>query len=119
VSPIFEIVPILSFADDSYNVETNLNKKELINDRVKKVNYEKTCIFFFKHDRASANITLGVSVIKSNTEINVLGVVFNSKLLCSNHISKVIIKANKAVNSIELIGKNFKLLRLLHYIVQF
>jgi hypothetical protein len=35
VSPLFDIVPVLSFADDSYNISTNVNKNQLIKDMEK------------------------------------------------------------------------------------
>ena len=30
VSPLFDIIPVLSFADDSYNVRTGVDKKSVI-----------------------------------------------------------------------------------------
>jgi hypothetical protein len=32
VSPLFDLVPILSFVDDSYNVESSLNKNYVVKD---------------------------------------------------------------------------------------
>jgi hypothetical protein len=42
VSPLFDITPILSFADDSYNIVRNKNKIELMRDMEKNFrgNYE-------------------------------------------------------------------------------
>jgi hypothetical protein len=35
VSPLFDITPVLSFADDSYNVRTGVDKKSVIEDMEK------------------------------------------------------------------------------------
>jgi hypothetical protein len=121
VSPIFDIVPILTFADDSYITVSNCNKEELIKDMEKtleaitkwlkksgmKVNNKKTelCLFH-RLNTAQINFSIGDSIVKSKIEINVLGVLFDSRLQWSNHISKAILKANKALNAIKLI-RNF------------
>ncbi len=122
VSPLFDITPILSFADDSYNIVRNKNKIELVRDMEKtleaitkwlrksglKVNQEKTDLcLFYKHDTAPVTIRLGDSLIRSKSEINVLGILFDSKLQWSNHVSKAISKANRALNAIKLISKYF------------
>ena len=122
VSPLFDITPVLSFADDSYNVRTGVDKKSVIEDMEKsleaivkwlkksglKVNQEKTdmCLFY-KHDTAAVMVNVGGIMIESKKEINVLGVTFDSKMQWSSHVSKVIIKANKALNAIKLIRKFF------------
>ena len=62
VSPLFDIVPMLAFADNSYKVESGTNKTDLVKDMEKsleaiikwlknsglKVNNEKTdmCLFY-------------------------------------------------------------------------
>ena len=131
VSPLFDLVPVLSFADDSYNMESNASKSAVIEDMEKsleaitkwlkksglKVNEEKTelCLFY-KNDTSKVNVRLGDSIIISKNEMNVLGVLFDSKLRWSNHISKAIMKANRALNAIKLIRRFFnknELLRML------
>jgi hypothetical protein len=122
VSPLFDIIPILSFADNSYNIERNKDKNKLIKDMEKsleaftkwlkksglKINQEKTDLgLFFKYDTAPVTISEDDSIIKSKNEINVLGVLFDSKLQWSNHVSKVSTKANKVLNAIKLIRKCF------------
>ena len=57
---------------------------------------------FYKQDIAAVNLRLGDMSIHSKKEINVLGVLFDSKLQWYAHISKVIIKANRALNSMLL-----------------
>ena len=52
-------------------------------------------------------ITLNNNIIKSNDNMNVLGVCFDSKLSWSLHIAKTIIKANTALHAIRLIKKYF------------
>ena len=39
VSPLFDIVPILAFADDSYDVKTNKNKNTLVEDMKKSLEF--------------------------------------------------------------------------------
>ena len=122
VSPLFDIVPMLAFADDSYRVEINKNKTDLVKNMEKsleattkwlkksglKVNNEKTdmCLFY-KHDTTPVNIMVGDQSIKSKREINVLGVTFDSKLQWSSHVSKAIAKSTRALNAIKLIRKFF------------
>ena len=128
VSPVFDIEPILSFADDSFDVKSSKNKNEVVKDMEKsieaitkwlkksglKVNQEKTelCLFY-KHDTARVRMTLGDVVIESKNEINILGVTFDSKLQWCPHILKVINKANKALNAIKLINRYFNTKELL------
>jgi hypothetical protein len=118
VSPLFDIKPLLSFADDSFNVKCSKVRNEVISDLEKsleaitkwlkqsglKVNQEKThlCLFYMK-DTACVSITLDNVVILSKKEINVLGVVFDSRLCWDNHVEKVINKENKALNAIKLL----------------
>ena len=122
VSPLFDIVPMLAFADDSYRVEINKNKTDLVKNMEKsleattkwlkksglKVNNEKTdmCLFY-KHDTIPVNIMVGDQSIKSKREINVLGVTFDSKLQWASHVSKAIAKSTRALNAIKLIRKFF------------
>ena len=122
VSPLFDIVPVLSFADDSYNISSNVNKNQLIKDMEKslesltkwlkksglKVNDAKTDLcLFYKNDTTPVVLTLGDSSIRSKNEINVLGVVFDSKLQWANHVATIIKKASRALNAIKLIKKYF------------
>jgi hypothetical protein len=101
VSPLFDIVPMLAFEDDSYRVESGADKSVLVNNMEKlleaiikwlrnsglKVNDGKTemCLFY-KHDTTPIIIRVGDLSIRSNKEINVLVVTFDSKLWWSNHI---------------------------------
>jgi hypothetical protein len=122
VSPIFDIAPLLTFADDSYITVTNKNKEDLKKDMEKtlevitkwlkkselKVNNEKTDLcLFYRQDTTQVIIKVGETSIKSKSEINVLGVLFDSKLQWTNHVCRVIQKADRALNAIKLIRKFF------------
>jgi hypothetical protein len=122
VPPMFDIDPVLSSAYNSYNIKLNKSKNELIADMEKsleaitkglkqsglKVNDYKTYLcLFYKNDTTPIMIKIGDKEITSKSEINVLGAQFDAKLQQSNHISKVVNKANRAQNAIKLIRKYF------------
>jgi hypothetical protein len=71
-----------------------------------KVNNDKTelCLFY-RQDTAQVNICIGNIVIKSKSEIIFLSVLFDSQLQWTNHISKVILKADRSLYAIKLIRK--------------
>ena len=73
-----------------------------------KVNEAKTelCLFF-KHDTTPISITLNTKAIKSKSTINILGVLFDSKLTWSDHVAKTLLKTNKALCAIKLIKRFF------------
>ncbi len=70
-------------------------------------NYKTDLCLFYRQDTAQVSIHVGETVIKSKSEINVLGVLFDSKLQWTNHISKVIQKSDPALNAIKLTRKFF------------
>jgi hypothetical protein len=73
-----------------------------------RVNYDKTDLcLFYKKDTTPVSVSVGDTVIKSRSKINVLGVVFDCKLQWSNHRASIIMKANRALNAIKLICKYF------------
>ena len=124
VSPIFDIDFALAFADDNFIPKINTCKIDLVKDMEKsltavtkwlkesglKVNDSKTelCLFF-KHDTAPVTIKLSDDSIVSNNSINILGVLFDTKLTWSAHITKTITKAYKSLNAIKLIRKYFSI----------
>ena len=55
-------------------------------------------------------------MVKSNTSINVLGVIFDQKLQWSNHISHCVSKSNKALIAIKMIKHFFTTKELLQLI---
>ena len=62
-------------------------------------------ILFYKTDHPTVELTLNGKLVKSKKTINVLGVVFDSKMLWSNQISQAINKSKKALHGIKLIKK--------------
>jgi hypothetical protein len=57
-----------------------------------------------------APVTISVSGIDitSKTTINVLGILFDSKMQWCHHVDRVVLKANKALNAIKILRKFFK-----------
>ena len=62
---------------------------------------------FYRGDTAPISITLNNQIIKSNKSINILGVLFDSKLQWAEHIAHSIKRSMKALNAIRLIKKFF------------
>ena len=62
---------------------------------------------FYRGDTTPISITLNNQVIKSNKTINVLGVIFDSKLQWADHLAHAITKSFNALNAIRLIKKIF------------
>ena len=103
-------------------MEMDLNLQTLINNMERKlemitkwlrdsglvVNDEKTEIcLFHRHDKPLIKVKIQNVVISSKKTINVLGVVFDSKLLWDAHIASAIIKAKKALYALRLLKKYF------------
>ena len=131
VSPLFDICDLNSFADDIYITKWSKNVQELTMDMEReivkitkwlkqsglKVNDEKTDICIFnKHNIDPLTIRVNGFDIVTKNSINVLGVLFESKLNWSAHIVKVINKANKALNAIKLIRKFFNTSELINIV---
>jgi hypothetical protein len=79
-----------------------------------KVNDEKTgmCIFY-KNDLAPISIIINNVSVSAKKTINVLHVLFDSKLQRSPHIDKTINKANRALNVIKIIRNFFTTVELI------
>ena len=122
VSPLLELELILAFADDNFIPKKSKSKELLITDmenaliRISKwfkdsglkVNNAKTDLcLFYKNDTAPITLTLGIEEIRSNKSMNVLGIMFDSKLTWSLQVSSAIMKATKALNAIKLIRRFF------------
>ena len=70
------------------------------------MNEDKTDIcLFYKRDHPTVAITINHKVIISKTQINVLGVIFDSKLQWSNQVSQAVSKSKRALHGIRLIKK--------------
>ena len=122
ISPLFEIENLTCFADDKFPLAWNRNKSDLIKDMElklrkimdwlkdsgMKVNESKTDLcLFHRGDSTPISLNLYGKIVTSNKKINVLGVIFDSKLQWADQISNCINKSMKALNAIRLIKKNF------------
>ena len=81
-----------------------------------RVNESKTDLcLFYRGDTTPITLTVYGQKIKSNRTINVLGVIFDTKLQWPDHIAHAIKRSMKSLNAIKLIKKFFtrnELLRL-------
>jgi hypothetical protein len=95
VSPVFDLLTMSSFADDNFTVRWNKDKSELIkemendldtltkwlSDSGLKVNESKTeLVLFYRKDCRKVTLRINNTQITSLDYMNVLGVVFDSKL---------------------------------------
>ncbi len=122
ISPIFDIADLTAFADDKYVQKSNVSLPKLIDDIQKSleaitkwlkksgliVNQGKTeACLFYKQDCAAVAIKVGEDMINTKKSINVLGVIFDTKLQWSEHVTKALQKANRSLNAIKMIRKFF------------
>ena len=122
VAPLFDLTDLYNFADDNFSLASNKSKKQVtkdlesklklilkwLSDSGLKVNESKTelCLFHRK-DTIPIEITLNNISIKSQSSMNVLGIIFDSKLTWSNQVSQTTQKAKKALHAIKMIRKYF------------
>ena len=72
------------------------------------VNESKTEIcLFHRHDKPIIQLRIQDVFVKSRKSINVLGVIFDSKLTWNVHIASAIVKAKKALCALRLLRKFF------------
>ena len=122
VSPLFDICQLTNFADDNFCLEWNTDLELLIVNLEKKlemitkwlrdsglvVNESKTEIcLFHKKDQPLVNLKIENVTIKSKKSMNVLGVIFDSKLSWNDHIAHCISKSKKALFALRLLRKYF------------
>ena len=113
VSPLFDLEQLTNFADDNFVLGWNNCISALIVDMEKKleaitkwlkdsglvVNEAKTEIcLFHRNDQLPIEITINGTKIRSKKSMNVLGVIFESKLNWGEHISNVIKKIKKVAS---------------------
>ena len=131
VSPLLDLEKIILFADDNYALEWNKNKDVLLSDMQRKmervtkwlrdsglkVNEAKTemCLFH-KKDQPTVQMVFNNQILKSKKQMNVLGVIFDSKLNWQPHVSNAISKSKRALHAIYLIRKHFNKAELLQLI---
>ena len=122
VSPLFDLHKISNYADDNFIIRWSRSINDLIIDMqtsleaiIKwlrqsglKVNEAKTemCLFH-RNDTRTITLQINNSRVTSTPQINVLGVIFDSKMQWNEQVSKTIKKANKALLAIKLIKKHF------------
>ena len=122
VSPLFDLADMTKFADDNFVIKCNKHIANLITDMKKtlemiikwlkdsglKVNDSKTelCVFH-RADIRPITIEINGFQVKSNLTINVLGVIFDSKLQWGPQVENAIKKSNRAKHAIMLIKKYF------------
>ena len=120
VSPLFDLTNMTAFADDKQIMESNRSLQVLIRDMELRlemitkwlkesgliVNEEKTEIcLFYKQDHPTVTLTLNGKLLRTKKTINVLGVIFDSKMQWSNQVAQAISKSKKALHGIKLIKK--------------
>ena len=131
VSPLFDLAKMTLFADDNYVLEWNKSVNQLIIDMQRKielitkwlrqsglkVNDSKTeaCLFHRK-DHPPIRLQINAQVIITKPSMNVLGVVFDSKLQWHAQVQNAITKSKKALHAIILIKKYFRKDQLLNII---
>ena len=108
----FGLTNMSNFADDNFMIEWSLCRVELktnmenklklvtkwLSDSGLKVNKAKTelCIFY-KNDTNQIVLDLNGTEIKSSNTMNVLGVIFDSKLQWCSQVANSVRKANSAL----------------------
>jgi hypothetical protein len=122
VTPLFDLHNLTNFADDNFIIRWNNGIPGLEVDlqaslkAITKwlrgsgltVNESKTELCLFHQlDQPRITINLFGSEIKSLSSINILGVLFDSKMQWSAHVSKTILKANRALCAIRHIKNYF------------
>jgi hypothetical protein len=87
-----------------FNTTSKLRRKRVIKDSGLKVNESKTEIcLFHQNDTHKVTILLQNEIITSKKSMKLLGVLFNSKLNWSVHVSLSIRKSNRALCALRLI----------------
>ena len=122
VSPLFDLEKMSNYADDNFIIRVNCNLAALITDMEKsleaitkwlkksglKVNESKTEVcLFHRNTQELINITINSSTIRSKLNMNVLGVIFDSRLKWNDQVSHAISKSNSALHCIRLIKQYF------------
>jgi hypothetical protein len=118
ISPVLDLVFMLSFADDNFTIKWNINKNQLIKDTEcelevltkwlrdsgLKVNEDKTeVVLFYKKDSRPNNLKLNGTQQVSKNSMNVLGVIFYSKFQWAQQVANSVLKARKALSAIGII----------------
>jgi hypothetical protein len=120
ISPLFDIAELTNFADDNFIIAFNSQINALIENLqmnlemiIKwlkysglKENENKTEIcMFHRNDTQKVTIILQNEIITSKKSMNILKVLFDSKLNWSEHVSFSIKKSNRALCALQLIKR--------------
>ena len=122
VCPLFDLAKMTLFADDNYVIRRSKHLPELLIEMklileiiIKwltnsglKVNDGKTemCLFYRK-DTRPVSISINGHDIVSKSNMNVLGVHFDTKLNWQTHVQTAVTKSNKALQALRIIRKHF------------
>ena len=131
VSPLMDLADLTLFADDNFILTWNKCVNQLIVDMERsiemitkwlrqsglKVNETKTeaCLFHRK-DHPPLVIQINANVITTKPSMNVLGVLFDSKLQWQPQVSNTISKSKRALHALTMIRKYFNKEQLLNII---
>ena len=124
ISPVYDKVNCITYADDNYSIGTGSNidvtigkvkkKAEILIDWLKmsgmKVNEDKTefCIFH-RNDVQQTSIKIFNNEVFSKSTIKILGVTFDSKLNWSHHVNLTVQKCKKTLQAIKIVSNNFNI----------
>ena len=122
ITPLSDLETLSTFADDNFTIkinhdlltlitliETSLNNTcKWLEDSGLTVNKGKTEVCLFsKRDVAPFNIIIGGSPVTTSKTINVLGLVFDSKLTWGPQVTNALSKSSRALTAIRLISRFF------------
>ena len=122
VSPLFDLTNITNFADDNFCLVWNRRLQNLILDLETKlemitkwlrdsglvVNESKTEIcLFHRNDQPVIHVKIEETIITSKKSMNVLGVIFDSKLNWNLQVASCINKAKKKLFALRLLKRFF------------
>ena len=122
IRPIYDFEKLTTFADNNYVVECNKNKKialEELGERLEKivkwlkdsglkVNEIKTALCVFHRNKNTEGVLkIDNTEVTSKTEMNVLGLTFDSRLNWGPQVSRTIKSANTSLQAIKMIKKYF------------
>ena len=120
VSPLFDMTDFTAYADDSQVIDSGIDLVSLIQRMEQKINImidwmlksglkvneSKTEIcLFHKNDHPKIELLINNTIVKSKSTINVLGILFDSKLTWNQHIAQTINKTKRSLHSVKLIAK--------------
>jgi hypothetical protein len=91
------------------SMETSLeNIRKWIKQSGLKINEKKTEIcLFYKRDTDPVNVMIGEDLVTNSDTINILGVIFDSKMNWSQQIRNAITKSTRALNALSIIRRYF------------